>query len=827
MPTKVQARLDLPVRKTRSGVSTPGKGAKVPTPAGTPSRKLLASPMDDTEKQLRTPRRKKVAEKEDVPSRDATPKASPGKRSRSAKQTEELEKDCKVSPSKQKKGGKTNKKENLTRDALLSPSSAMSKLVLNSPLVRNPLSLKKMDTNLSPAKVNLAKKGPLFSPNKLSTQNIEDLICSPSKNFTKLKTPKSKGIVDYKNTLKSSIPLISPAKHLASPAKTKTPIRPGAKLLFSPGKFNAQSVEDLLCSPVKASPAKSRTPARPSNLLNLNKTPGDTKSPYPVNSDESPVRGKTPLPSKSVSRQSILKTPTKALFGSYQSPPKYTSSDIENLLCSPVKLDSPLKACRSPRKAATPSKLLGLNSPSRLLLSPVKSATPQPPKVNPRDSIVPSPTKQLFQPDITHYQAARQALNTSAPSQLLCREVQITAMSSWLDSHLVSKKPGSLYVSGAPGTGKTATLTYLLKTKTAKYKEIFINCMVLKSSIAIYREVAKQLNPKAAFKTERDALKVIEAAITASGEMVLLVLDEVDQLDSKNQDVLYTVFEWPALSGSRLALVGIANALDLTDRVLPRLQVRDVYKPQLLHYPPYTKQQLAEIINTRLANASDGGPPVITSRAVTFLAGKISSLSGDLRKALDVCRRALEMAETEARKQTLLKPMSGRSMATSPAKLPPSPRKGYKTPKKQLQLGTVDLREITKVINQVYGSQLTASLGGGASNNSLPLQQKLLMASLLLMVKKGKTKEVTLGKLMETYAKVCKKRKMGVPDESACVGMCEMLESRGIVTYKSKKGISLRLAKVSLRLDEDEVAQAMQDKTMLATIMEDISCLAI
>jgi cell division control protein 6 len=60
-----------------------------------------------------------------------------------------------------------------------------------------------------------------------------------------------------------------------------------------------------------------------------------------------------------------------------------------------------------------------------------------------------------------------------------------------------------------------------------------------------------------------------------------------------------TVFEWPALSGSRLSLVGIANALDLTDRVLPRLQVRDVYKPQLLHYPPYTKQQLAEIINTR------------------------------------------------------------------------------------------------------------------------------------------------------------------------------------------------------------------------------------
>lgn len=41
--------------------------------------------------------------------------------------------------------------------------------------------------------------------------------------------------------------------------------------------------------------------------------------------------------------------------------------------------------------------------------------------------------------------------------------------------------------------------------------------------------------------------------------------------------------------------------------------------------------------------------------AVQFCARKISAVAGDMRKALDVCRRAVEMVDTDVKSQRTLK----------------------------------------------------------------------------------------------------------------------------------------------------------------------------
>ena len=70
-------------------------------------------------------------------------------------------------------------------------------------------------------------------------------------------------------------------------------------------------------------------------------------------------------------------------------------------------------------------------------------------------------------------------------------------------------------------------------------------------------------------------------------------------------------------------------------------------RPQLLHFQPYTKDQIVIILRERLGSNSE---LVDDPTAAQFCARKVAAVHGDLRKALDVCRRAVELASQECSK---------------------------------------------------------------------------------------------------------------------------------------------------------------------------------
>ncbi|ELT90542.1 hypothetical protein CAPTEDRAFT_148720 [Capitella teleta] len=419
-----------------------------------------------------------------------------------------------------------------------------------------------------------------------------------------------------------------------------------------------------------------------------------------------------------------------------------------------------------------------LLSPQRIPLSPRK------------DVLINSP------PDC--YQNVKKALHTALPDRLLCREAEMKTVNDFLDVHLGDEAPGSLYISGAPGTGKTAVVSLIRQRlqEERTCQSVYVNCMSVQNPQAIFNKIYSEFNHgKELSLSVKAAVQKLEKVLSSKGSMVVLILDEIDQLDCRNQEILYTMFEWPTLANSRLVLIGIANALDLTDRILPRLQARPKCRPQLLNFTPYTKDQLIKVLKDRLQSLELNGHSVIEPSAVQFCAMKVAAVAGDMRKALDVCRRAVEAVETEVRKQQVLSP-------GSPSKRPTVPKK-------------IGVAHILRIVNTVYGSKVSSQPG---QVETIPLQQKLAMCTLLMVVRQGKGKETTLGKFHEFYSSVCKGQKLQPVDQSEFFTVCSHMETRGIIRIKKSK--DARNAKVNLGLDEKELEIALQDKTLLSAVLD-------
>ena len=164
-----------------------------------------------------------------------------------------------------------------------------------------------------------------------------------------------------------------------------------------------------------------------------------------------------------------------------------------------------------------------------------------------------SAKKRLFKRDTSRYMEAKKALSTAVPEVLVGRKEQMDAMTGFLQDALVkkkskaaaAKKKRSLYISGAPGTGKTASLKHLLNAMSPAekkgFREVFINCMGLKASKDVFVKIAGVIGSRYEGGANL-AEKYIKGEICKSGQKILLVLDEIDQLDSKDQVSVRNLF---------------------------------------------------------------------------------------------------------------------------------------------------------------------------------------------------------------------------------------------------------------------------------------------
>lgn len=236
-----------------------------------------------------------------------------------------------------------------------------------------------------------------------------------------------------------------------------------------------------------------------------------------------------------------------------------------------------------------------------------------------------------------------------------------------------------LYISGMPGTGKTACVLEAARALQRRprrgggggptFSLVHVNAMCLSWPGAIFAEICQKLpalccrpqggrrrgraggaagaglTPQSEVQAYTSLSRFFSAeGVSSTRAPVVLLVDEVDCLMTQAQAVLYRLFEWLSKPHARLAVVAIANTMDLPERLLPRVASRlGVLR---VNFNPYTRGQLREILDERLREADAQG--TFEEDALTLAAARVAAQSGDARKVLQVCRRAAaaQLAET-------------------------------------------------------------------------------------------------------------------------------------------------------------------------------------
>lgn len=226
---------------------------------------------------------------------------------------------------------------------------------------------------------------------------------------------------------------------------------------------------------------------------------------------------------------------------------------------------------------------------------------------------------------------------------------------------------------------------------------------------------------------------------------------------------------------SRCILIGVANAIDLADRFLPKLKSLNC-KPLVVTFPAYSMQQILRILQERLVEL-----PYVAfqPKALELCARKVSAASGDMRKALSVCRSALEILETEVKGSIDHEPQ---------------------TPVTEDQVVKMD--HMLAALAKTFKSPVVDTI------QSLPQHQQIIVCSAAKAFR-GSKKDRTIAELNKLYLEICKSSMITPAGITEFTNMCTVLNDQGIVKLSQARNDKLK--RVSLRVDEADITFALKE----------------
>lgn len=195
-----------------------------------------------------------------------------------------------------------------------------------------------------------------------------------------------------------------------------------------------------------------------------------------------------------------------------------------------------------------------------------------------------------------------------------------------------------------------------------------------------------------------------------------------------------------------------------------------------INFQPYTIPQLKTIIRSRL-----DGVELFEDSAIEFCARKIASVSGDARRALDVCRRAVEIADASA----------GGDVTKMKNK--------------------INIQMLLNTFNDMYASSNVKFIKHSA------LQHKIFLIALAIRIRRSGLHEVPFAELAEEHMRLCRMHKFEIPNGSQLSAICGALGASRAITVDDPKLDLYR--SVRLMLSEQDVYHAVQEDPRLRSCL--------
>ncbi|XP_044735265.1 origin recognition complex subunit 1 [Chrysoperla carnea] len=449
----------------------------------------------------------------------------------------------------------------------------------------------------------------------------------------------------------------------------------------------------------------------------------------------------------------------------------------EDLL--PLNISSPKKP-----KTKTIEKIKPENTPVNRVKN-IKSIikTPNTPKQTPirrRISFVidsPHPMKNHLHKENTELDVVREKLHVSkVPESLPCRESEYSDIFNFVYSKLSTDSSGCMYVAGVPGTGKTATVTEVIRNlqnlgtidhgDIPVFDYVNINGMRLTEPRQAYVEIYKQLTNKRLVWDQ--AYECLKKKIFGDGKRkrpIVLLVDELDIIHTKRQDVVYNILDWPSKLNSKIIIIAISNTMDLPERLLMG-RVASRLGLTRLPFQPYNFKQLEQIVATRL-----DGINIFQSEAIQLVARKVAAVSGDARRALDICRRAAEIAaHQETTNQTEIR---------------------------------VTLKHVNEALNEMINSDQIKLI------KSLTKIEKLFLQSIIAEVTRIGVEETSYQNVLKQFYTLCTLEGITKPACTILTTVAQYLaKQKMIVIEKSKHHV---IEQMYLNVCQDDVQFALND----------------